>query len=68
MNNLPSKTFCSLPWTHLNVQPNGDIYPCCMSPYNQPIGNTSKDTLEEPLYNRTFEKLDAMSQLMEMLK
>lgn len=47
MNNLPSKTFCSLPWTHLNVQPNGDIYPCCMSPYNQPIGNTSKDTLEE---------------------
>lgn len=28
----------------------------------------AKDTLEEPLYNRTFEKLDAMSQLMEMLK
>lgn len=47
MRNLPSKTFCSLPWTHLNVQPNGDIYPCCMSPYNQPIGNTRTDTLEE---------------------
>lgn len=47
MNNLPSETFCSLPWTHLNVQPNGDIFPCCMSPYNAPIGNTSRDTLEE---------------------
>jgi radical SAM protein with 4Fe4S-binding SPASM domain len=45
-NNI-SKTFCVLPWAHLNVQPNGDIYPCCMAPYGKSIGNTSKDTLEE---------------------
>ncbi len=42
-----SKTFCVLPWIHLNVQPNGDIYPCCMAPYGKPIGNTKDDTLEE---------------------
>lgn len=47
IKNIPSETFCSLPWTHLNVQPNGDIFPCCMSPYDKPIGNTSRDTLEE---------------------
>lgn len=40
-------TFCVLPWLHLNVQPNGDIYPCCMAPYGEPIGNTKDDTLEE---------------------
>lgn len=40
-------TFCILPWLHLNVQPNGDIYPCCMAPYGEPIGNTTNDTLEE---------------------
>ena len=45
--NIPSKSFCTLPWTHLNIQPNGDIYPCCMAPYNKPIGNISKTTLEE---------------------
>lgn len=40
-------TFCILPWLHLNVQPNGDIYPCCMAPYGDNIGNTSTHTLEE---------------------
>lgn len=40
-------TFCILPWIHLNVQPNGDIYPCCMAPYGKPIGNTGTSTLEE---------------------
>jgi radical SAM protein with 4Fe4S-binding SPASM domain len=41
------KTFCILPWNHLNVQPNGDVYPCCMAPYGETIGNTKNDTLEE---------------------
>jgi len=42
-----TKSFCVLPWLHLNVQPNGDIYPCCMAPYGDTIGNTSDSTLEE---------------------
>jgi radical SAM protein with 4Fe4S-binding SPASM domain len=42
-----SNTFCVLPWIHLNIQPNGDIYPCCMAPYGMPIGNTKDNTLEE---------------------
>ena len=40
-------TFCILPWIHLNVQPNGDVYPCCMAPYGETIGNTRENTLEE---------------------
>lgn len=42
-----SDTFCILPWTHLMVQPNGNIQPCCMTPHDMPIGNTKEDTLEE---------------------
>ena len=42
-----SPTFCILPWTHLMIQPNGNIQPCCMTPHDMPIGNTSEDTLEE---------------------
>lgn len=42
-----SDTFCILPWTHLMIQPNGNIQPCCMTPHDMPIGNTKEDTLEE---------------------
>ena len=42
-----SDTFCILPWTHLMIQPNGHIQPCCMTPHDMPIGNTKEDTLEE---------------------
>lgn len=42
-----SDTFCILPWTHLMIQPNGNIQPCCMTPHDMPIGNTKDDTLEE---------------------
>lgn len=42
-----SSTLCVLPWIHMNIQPNGDIYPCCMAPYGEPIGNTKDNTLEE---------------------
>lgn len=29
MSNLPSKTFCILPWTHFFHDPTGKIKPCC---------------------------------------
>lgn len=31
MSNLPSKTFCILPWTHFFHDPTGKIKPCCAS-------------------------------------
>jgi len=27
---LPSKTFCVLPWIHLAFEPNGKVLPCCL--------------------------------------
>jgi len=42
-----SDTFCVLPWMHLNVQPNGGVFNCCMAPHDSPVGNTKDDTLEE---------------------
>lgn len=35
MNTFPTsenKTFCMAPWVHMNVAPNGDVYPCCLMP------------------------------------
>lgn len=34
-----NKTFCMAPWVHMNVGPNGDVYPCCL----MPICNTDSD-------------------------
>jgi radical SAM protein with 4Fe4S-binding SPASM domain len=36
MNN--NKTFCMAPWTHMNIGPNGDVYPCCMMPVTDTEG------------------------------
>ena len=29
MNNLPSDTFCALPWMHLSTRPDGAMRVCC---------------------------------------
>lgn len=29
MNNVPSKTFCALPWIHLSTRPDGNMRVCC---------------------------------------
>jgi len=42
-----SKTFCILPWIHQHTWPNGNVFPCCVSKSSLPLGNTSKNTLEE---------------------
>ncbi len=27
-----SETFCMLPWIHMMMIPNGNMYPCCVAP------------------------------------
>ena len=36
------KSFCILPWIHLNVLPNGSVIPCCISPYDDIYGDGTK--------------------------
>jgi radical SAM protein with 4Fe4S-binding SPASM domain len=52
-----SPSFCVLPWTHLMVQPNGNIQPCCMTPHDMPIGNTKDLTLEEAWNSFTMKNI-----------
>jgi len=42
-----SKSFCVLPWIHLNTWPNGNVYPCCLTDWREDIGNLKDNTLEE---------------------
>jgi radical SAM protein with 4Fe4S-binding SPASM domain len=52
-----SKVFCMFPWTHLNVTPKGDIYPCCSNKYTTPFGNTKDSTLEQAFNNGQMKQL-----------
>ncbi|MCJ8277785.1 MAG: twitch domain-containing radical SAM protein [Bdellovibrionales bacterium] len=42
-----SKVFCMAPWTHLHTWPSGEVYPCCMTPFTEPAGHLSKNSLKE---------------------
>lgn len=48
--NTESKVFCMFPWLHMNVTPLGNVYPCCSSPYTDPLGNT-RDTELKDFFN-----------------
>jgi len=39
-----SKTFCMLPWTGVNIEPNNMVRPCCE--FKKSLGDSSKDSLE----------------------
>ena len=39
-----------LPWVHLHTWPNGNVYPCCITPMEHIAGNLNDNSLEE-IYN-----------------
>lgn len=44
---MNKKNFCILPWIHLHVMPNSNVFPCCYSStYATNIGKLSENTLE----------------------
>lgn len=49
MNTVPiseNKTFCMAPWVHMNIAPNGDVYPCCLMPLEHPENEEQQETEE----------------------
>jgi len=49
------KTFCAIPWTHLEVQSNGNISPCCMS--STKLGNIQSTTLNSAFTSPVLDQL-----------
>jgi radical SAM protein with 4Fe4S-binding SPASM domain len=52
-----SKSFCVLPWIHLNTWPNGNVYPCCLTDWQEEIGNLKDNTLEEIWNNDSMKSI-----------
>lgn len=38
---------CIIPWIHLHTWPNNDVYPCCLTPQSEVVGNLDTQSLKE---------------------
>lgn len=59
-----SKIFCMYPWIHLNANPDGQVYPCCMTDHKHAVGNCKNNTLREIWNNSSMRqvRLDMLSE------
>ena len=49
--------FCILPWIHLNLDPNGDIAPCCITEGNDVMGNINDTPIEDIWHSPKYVQL-----------
>ena len=55
---IPSPTFCTIPWTHLAFEPDGKVIPCCMtSEQNYEAGNLNTMSIEQIWNSNNMKKL-----------
>lgn len=59
-----SKVFCMFPWLHLNVAPNGTVYPCCNNQYDEIFGDLQTSNLEQ-IFNNDKMKMLRLNMLNE---
>ncbi len=60
-----SQVFCILPWIHLEIQQEGNIYSCCHGRLDSPIGNTHKNPTEDA-FNSHGQKLLRLNMLNDI--
>ena len=56
-NKDPSTSFCIIPWIHLNTWPNGNVFQCCITDWQNVIGDLKKESLEEVFNNQYMRDL-----------
>jgi len=53
---MMNNTICAIPWVHLNIIPNGKVYPCCMTTdFTGYAGDLNNQTIEE-IWNSDYMK------------
>ena len=51
------KPLCLIPWVHLHTWPNGNVYPCCVTPMEYIVGNLKENSLEEIFNSDMMKKI-----------
>lgn len=46
-----------LPWVHMHILPSSSVTPCCVWPYNAPVGNVKEASLKETWNNEEYKEI-----------
>lgn len=49
-----TKAYCTMPWVHLHVSTNGNVFPCCIADWKQPLGNINIESFDQLWNNEEF--------------
>lgn len=49
--------FCVAPWLHMHFMPNSDVLPCCVWPYDRPVGNIAEDSVFDIWNNDDYKSI-----------
>jgi MoaA/NifB/PqqE/SkfB family radical SAM enzyme len=52
-----AKHFCMMPWVHMHLLPSSAVLPCCVWPYDQPLGDAATAPLTEIWNNKAYRDL-----------
>lgn len=56
-NIVNNESFCILPWLHLHVWPDSRVFPCCMTPMDEHIGNLEESSLNDIFNNNSMKDM-----------
>ena len=57
-DNILSIKKCILPWIHVNIEPNGDVRPCCQSDFScAPMGNVNTQDIKDIWNGENYTRL-----------
>lgn len=57
MENTFNRYFCMAPWVHMSIWQTGDVYPCCIYDWGNPIGNINEDGLKGVWNNEKMKEI-----------
>lgn len=52
-----NNVFCILPWVHMHLLPSSKALPCCVWPYDQPVGDVTNSSLLEVFNSEQYKEL-----------
>ena len=53
----PNKAFCIIPWIHVQVRQNAELYPCCRISHGFSYGNIKDKTIDEVWNSETIKRV-----------
>lgn len=54
---IDNNVICLMPWIHMHIWPNGNVFPCCMSDSSENFGNVYNKGIDDIINNEKFKNI-----------